>query len=69
MFKRRTNLYLAIVTSRLVASLVVRGLQSFGVQLIQADLFHLRAGNWLGNRPIIAINSSPEFGIMRPQDF
>ncbi len=34
MFKRPTNLYLAIVTSLLVASLVVRGMQTFGIQLI-----------------------------------
>ena len=34
MFKRRSNLFLVIVSSLLVASLVVRGLEAFGIQLI-----------------------------------
>ena len=34
MFKRPSALLLAIVTSLLVATLVVKGLQAFGVQLI-----------------------------------
>ncbi len=34
MFKRPSTLFLAIVTSLLLASLIVRGLQAFGISLI-----------------------------------
>jgi len=34
MFKRPSTLFLAVVTSLLLASLIVRGLQAVGIQLI-----------------------------------
>ena len=34
MFKRPSTLFLAVVTSLLLASLIVRGLQALGIQLI-----------------------------------